>query len=108
MARILGLMRSYIYSHFGQTKFLAIYPASCVTEEGNGCLEHNKINKILSHSLGFAEVQMEFREFRVKGVSSAPENNGQSVAHRSREIEARVPPLLCLSRIMKTIAAKKL
>ena len=25
-----------------------------------------QINKILSHSLGFAEVQMKFREFRVK------------------------------------------
>ena len=31
-----------IGSHFGQTKFLVIYPASCVTEEGYGCLEHNK------------------------------------------------------------------
>ena len=26
-----------------------------MTEEGNGCLEHNKIHKILSHSLGIAK-----------------------------------------------------
>ncbi|MBP5631134.1 MAG: hypothetical protein J6Y21_00015, partial [Clostridia bacterium] len=37
-----------IGSHFGQTKFLVIYPASCVTERRNRCLEHNILTKFLA------------------------------------------------------------